>query len=749
MGGVAVAVMAVSNPFAAQGWLAILTLLVSGLVLVLSVVSSLWASRIVARYRSENLEFPRFSKRLARAVRGLFWSGQWLSIAGLLALMLVFSMALPGQALLAALLVPPAALTLAALWWAMPLGGPEDAGLLAYVTPRELPARGSFATGWSFGGRLTQAREAAVSEVGPQAAARDFLDVLDAGGGLRAVAPSHQFHPFQVARLRAITAFPLLRVSLIFSVLAWPLAVVLPSGLLPGLPPPGDFFSFMESSVTSPKTEPDTTEPPQPSSADGQNNGGGGGANPDSGKGAVPGGSPGADVGGGARSASQGSTGQTDAGSDSANGQGAEGASQSAPGGTKGGGEAQQSAAQDSDVASGSGAPSGDSADYGAPQKDQSGGDGKSPGDATTGQGEGQETGLGQPNALDAGSADLASSQNSPQSQPRGQNGNASQEPSGQAGEEAAGAEGQGSGPGGDGTPGGPMDRGEAQKSAPPASDAASGSGAPSGDAAGSGVKQKDQSGADGKSPGDATTGQGAGQGAEPGQPKASDAGSTDSTSLLNNPQSQSEGGQTGNPSSQARPSEGEGSSGSDTTDGTGNQTGAGGRESGTTEKTGDKPDAIGPSGTAESRDAGNRADMMGADAQGGDGTSQEIQGAGSSAMATAANPAGSGPKNAPDVSTGMAGGSDAGVPLKVPVSGQGDKADSDLRVSVEGVAAKGDEVEVQEPRRLFADPGQAPALIEGELPARQSSAPSVQARPPRQRLPAWIADLYRQEQKR
>jgi len=77
-------------------------------------------------------------------------------------------------------------------------------------------------------------------------------------------------------------------------------------------------------------------------------------------------------------------------------------------------------------------------------------------------------------------------------------------------------------------------------------------------------------------------------------------------------------------------------------------------------------------------------------------------------------------------------------------VSGPGQGADVDGRLLLPPAAEGGEELEIGAPTSLFAPPGSAPpAVLQDLTPEAVSEMPPVPSRPPRQRLPAWIADLY------
>ena len=85
-----------------------------------------------------------------------------------------------------------------------------------------------------------------------------------------------------------------------------------------------------------------------------------------------------------------------------------------------------------------------------------------------------------------------------------------------------------------------------------------------------------------------------------------------------------------------------------------------------------------------------------------------------------------------------------AGDPGNAIVSGPGQGADVDGRLLLPPTAEGGEDLEIGTPPSLFALPGSAPpAVLQDLTPEAVTEMPPGPAIPPRQRLPAWIADLY------
>jgi hypothetical protein len=88
--------------------------------------------------------------------------------------------------------------------------------------------------------------------------------------------------------------------------------------------------------------------------------------------------------------------------------------------------------------------------------------------------------------------------------------------------------------------------------------------------------------------------------------------------------------------------------------------------------------------------------------------------------------------------------GGSGGDPGKVIVSGSGEGADVEGRLPSPPAAEGGEDLEIGTPPSLFAPPGAAPpAVLQDLTPEAVTDIPSGPAITPRQRLPAWIADLY------
>lgn len=80
----------------------------------------------------------------------------------------------------------------------------------------------------------------------------------------------------------------------------------------------------------------------------------------------------------------------------------------------------------------------------------------------------------------------------------------------------------------------------------------------------------------------------------------------------------------------------------------------------------------------------------------------------------------------------------------EAPVPGQGDSGSERETFRGDTLPPGAEELQIGSPSSLFAEPGAAPEVIEDNLrdPA-ESPLPEGPARPPHQRIPAWIADLY------
>lgn len=80
-----------------------------------------------------------------------------------------------------------------------------------------------------------------------------------------------------------------------------------------------------------------------------------------------------------------------------------------------------------------------------------------------------------------------------------------------------------------------------------------------------------------------------------------------------------------------------------------------------------------------------------------------------------------------------------------VMVGGTGDEGGEDrVTMSPDPASGGGETLSVRPPPSLFAPPGAAPPAILRDLSAEQDTdLPRAPFVPPRQRLPAWIADLY------
>lgn len=88
--------------------------------------------------------------------------------------------------------------------------------------------------------------------------------------------------------------------------------------------------------------------------------------------------------------------------------------------------------------------------------------------------------------------------------------------------------------------------------------------------------------------------------------------------------------------------------------------------------------------------------------------------------------------------------GGSGGDPGKAIVSGSGEGADVEWRLPSPPAVEGGEDLEIGTPEALFAPPGSAPPAVLQDLTSEAvTEIPSGPMIPPRQRLPAWIADLY------
>ena len=329
----------------------------------------------------------------------------------------------------------------------------------------------------------------------------------------------------------------------------------------------------------------------------------------------------------------------------------------------------------------------------------------------------GQESSATSP---DSASADAGGSEPDAEGSGGGQGADPGSDGAGQAGEGqpgGAGADGSGGGQGGDPRSDGSGQGGEGQPGGAGADGSGGGQGADAGsDGAGqTGEGQPGGAGADGS---------GGGQGADAGSDGAGQAGEGQPGGAGADGSGGGQGADSG-PDGAGQSGEGQpGGGGADgSADGQGGEAqpgGAGGEGSG---------------GSADGAAAGGDPGPAG----GTDGSATE--GAGPGDGMTAGDPAAVGD---PAVNREITEGGSGGDPGSAIVSGPDQGTDVDGRLPSPPAAEGGEDLKIGTPPSLFAPPGSAPPAVLRDLtPEAVTEMPPGPAIPPRQRLPAWIADLY------
>ena len=329
----------------------------------------------------------------------------------------------------------------------------------------------------------------------------------------------------------------------------------------------------------------------------------------------------------------------------------------------------------------------------------------------------GQESSATSP---DSASADAGGSEPDADGSGGGQGADPGSDGSGQGGEGqpgGAGADGSGGGQGADAGSDGAGQTGEGQ----PGGAGADGSG--DGQAADPGSDGGGQGG-EGQPGGAGADGSGDGQGADAGSDGAGQAGE-------GQPGGAGADGSGGGQGADSGP-DGAGQSGE-------GQPGGGGADGSAEGQGGEaQPGGAGGEGSGGSADGAAAGGDPGP-AGGTDGSATE--GAGSGDGMTAGDPAAVGD---PAVNREITEGGSGGDPGSAIVSGPDQGTDVDGRLPSPPAAEGGEDLKIGTPPSLFAPPGSAPPAVLRDLtPEAVTEMPPGPAIPPRQRLPAWIADLY------
>ncbi len=358
----------------------------------------------------------------------------------------------------------------------------------------------------------------------------------------------------------------------------------------------------------------------------------------------------------------------------------------------------------------------------------------------------GQESSATSP---DSASADAGGSEPDADGSGGGQGADPGSDGSGQGGEGqpgGAGADGSGGGQGADAGSDGAGQTGEGQ----PGGAGADGSG--DGQAADPGSDGGGQGG-EGQPGGAGADGSGDGQGADAGSDGAGQAGEGQPGGAGADG---SGGGQGADAGSDGAGQAGEGQPGGAGADGSGGGQGADSGPDGAGQSGEGQPGGGGADGSAEGQ--GGEAQPGGAGGEGSGGSADgaaaggdpgpaggtdgsATEGAGSGDGMTAGDPAAVGD---PAVNREITEGGSGGDPGSAIVSGPDQGTDVDGRLPSPPAAEGGEDLKIGTPPSLFAPPGSAPPAVLRDLtPEAVTEMPPGPAIPPRQRLPAWIADLY------
>lgn len=267
-------VLAVGNPVAAPEWFFVLGSLFGTIAVGFAVWGSatiLWSSR---RYGREQSQFAELSRQLGRAARAFFRAGQALAPCVVFLLAATLSLAFPGVALLAGFLTPILAVAFAAIPGLVLVARPDDAVLMHFVPARSLnPSRShlkNFRIGWRFGDRMASVRAVISDRNQPlPEPARDIAKSLDCGGLVRPRADPLVWDAMGIARLRLKGTRPIVVAALPVASLAWLLAALAPTDRLPPLPRPGNALHLadMPSDSDQPSTPIKPEEDAQTSSS--------------------------------------------------------------------------------------------------------------------------------------------------------------------------------------------------------------------------------------------------------------------------------------------------------------------------------------------------------------------------------------------------------------------------------------------------------------------------------------------------
>ena len=246
------AVLAVFSPRAAPDWFFVLCLVFSLPALIMALWTGVALGVTLRRYRAEAIGFDHAVRGLSRAARGFFRAGQLGALAFAFGLSAGFSLAFPGLAILAGLLLPVLAVALSVLPGAVLVPRHADAGLALVVPHRTLPLgkdpEDRFSIAWRFAARMGAVRAAVADRqavLPPEA--RDIGKALDGGGMFRPPVNRLSLDPVGGLLLRGRGLAAVLLAALPTALAAWLLAALLPLGALPALPRPTDLWAFATS----------------------------------------------------------------------------------------------------------------------------------------------------------------------------------------------------------------------------------------------------------------------------------------------------------------------------------------------------------------------------------------------------------------------------------------------------------------------------------------------------------------------